>query len=109
MSELVPEVEDGYPTDATLECIQKWDCVGKEAKLALMKYISQAWWMPSFGWSQEDFVDDFGDAGVKYSLSTGGWSGNEDLIGAMQKNFLFWGLSWVQSRRGGHYIFEVTC
>jgi hypothetical protein len=25
----------------------------------------------------------------------------------MQKNDMMWHLNWVQSRRGGHYIFEL--
>lgn len=43
---------------------------------------------------------------IRYTFSTGGWSGNEDLIRAMEQNWMIWSLTWVQSRRGGHYIFE---
>lgn len=101
---LVPEVDDdGYPTEATEEVVQKWACIGKENKLALMDYVKKAWWMASWGWSEEDFEE-----GKRYQISTGGWSGNESLISALRGNFIFWSLSWVQSRRGGHYIFEVT-
>ena len=39
-------------------------------------------------------------------ISTGGWSGNEDLIGAMQNNAMLWIMTWVSSRRGGHYTFH---
>lgn len=38
--------------------------------------------------------------------STGGWSGNESIIGAMQKNRMVWNFLWEQSRRGGHYVFD---
>ena len=43
----------------------------------------------------------------RYYISTAGWSGNETIIRAMQKNIMMWQLNWVQSRRGGHYIFEL--
>jgi hypothetical protein len=43
----------------------------------------------------------------RYYISTAGWSGNESIIYAMQENNLMWSLNWVQSRRGGHYIFEL--
>jgi len=38
-------------------------------------------------------------------VSTGGWSGNEELIGAMRMNFILWSQWWWSSRRGGHYVF----
>jgi len=30
------------------------------------------------------------------------------IIRAMEENNSIWSLVWVQSRRGGHYIFEVS-
>ena len=42
-----------------------------------------------------------------FRISTGGWSGNESIIRAMERNGMMWHLNWVQSRRGGHYIFEI--
>jgi hypothetical protein len=97
-NKLEPEFdEDGYPTEDTLSAIEKWNCVGRQAKLDLLEYVRKAWRYPDY-FSIED--DD-------YHISTAGWSGNEDLIRAMRDNFLFWGMCWVQSRRGGHYIFEV--
>jgi hypothetical protein len=87
---------DGYPTDYALDKIANWcytDVVG------LMDFIKPIWMFAEQGyWHQ---------TGNEYSVSTGGWSGNEDIIRALQKNWLFWSTCWVQSRRGGHYIFEV--
>jgi hypothetical protein len=56
-------------------------------------------------WQWENY---FHQDGNKYALSTGGWSGNEDLIGALQENTLFWACCWESSCRGGHYEFEVA-
>lgn len=84
-----------YPKETELETIRTWyatDFTG------LMDYICHIWWMATWGFKIDR------DTGI-YHLSTGGWSGNEDIIRAMQDNFLWWSLHWVQSRRGGHYQF----
>jgi len=42
------------------------------------------------------------------ALVVGGWSGNESIIRALENNkHWIWTMNWVQSRRGGHYIFEL--
>lgn len=88
--------EDGYPTDAALERIREWDL---DDYRGLIAFVSELWWMPSFGWRVED---------GELHLSTGGWSGNESLIDAMQANkHLFWTMLWVSSIRGGHYVFDL--
>jgi hypothetical protein len=40
------------------------------------------------------------------SLITGGWSGNEDIIGAMQENVLLWTIHWKATVSGGLYVFK---
>jgi hypothetical protein len=40
-------------------------------------------------------------------LHTGGWSGNEDIVEALQNNTLFWMMWWWKTERGGHYYFEI--
>jgi len=82
-----------YPTDEFLEEIKKEELPEFHAFMAKIK---EQWEFADWGWSQE---------GNFYRISTGGWSGNEDIIGAMRSNFVFWSLYWCQSRRGGHYIF----
>jgi len=49
-----------------------------------------------------------GEEEFTLSLSTGGWSGNEDIIRALKKNFIFWSMYWQMNRRGGHYQFKIT-
>lgn len=92
-----------YPTEQALRAIAEWDG-DMPGWFALIK---MSWWSPEWGWREERSTDEITDAPLtRYRISTGGWSGNEDIIEAMQKS-LGWFFSWVQSRRGGHYIFEV--
>lgn len=98
---------DNYPTDEQLIKILEFDGAGGNLN-DWFALIYMPWWMPDWGWTcEEDVEDDNGFGVTRYHLSTGGWSGNEAIIGAMQDNWLAWGRCWVQSRRGGHYIFEV--
>ena len=72
--------------------------IKNKAVKELLEYVKSIWWEPGWGWKQ---------SGRKYWISTGGWSGNEELIGAMHNNFIFWSQCFVQHRRGGHYILEI--
>ena len=97
--------EDGYPTEAALVAIELWnfqDCKGWFA------FINSLWAHKSWGWCEGDKPDERNTDKTKYQydISTAGWSGNESLIAAMEKNFILWSTTWVQSRRGGHFIFE---
>jgi hypothetical protein len=88
--------DDGYPTEAALECVRKWSYKDPAGMLA---FVRSLWAYAECGyWSQQDAI---------YEVSTAGWSGNEDLIGAMRANRMFWTLCWLSSRRGGHYEFEI--
>ena len=88
-----------YPTDDDLQRVKDWPipCTTESAQ-AWFDFIKSVWWMPDWGWSQD---------GEVLSISTGGWSGNEDIIGAMMDNFIYWSLCWETSRRGGHYTFKL--
>lgn len=98
--------EDGYPTEDALELIEKWHF--NDAK-GWFDFIHSIWYMPDWGWGEgEDKHDFYKDRKVyRYDVSTSGWSGNESIIRAMERNSMMWHLNWVQSRRGGHYIFEL--
>ena len=98
--------EDGYyPTEAALEIIRIWHW--SDAR-GWFKFIREVWHLGSWGWSEGEETDklDEDKKAYVYNISTAGWSGNESIIHAMQKNMM-WHLNWVQSRRGGHYIFEL--
>jgi len=92
--------DEGYPNDLALDAIKnwKWDATDK-----LFEFMRELWkWADDGYWSQEDDGEK-----LIYKISTGGWSGNESLIDALEQNLTVWSFTWVQSRRGGHYIFEL--
>lgn len=103
--------EDGYPTEAALEKIEQWDY--KDGWTELLEFVCSLWLYSDFGyWDKEKNVTtidlpNYTVVADVYSMSTGGWSGNETIIGALRKNWMFWNFCWEQSKRGGHYIFHV--
>jgi hypothetical protein len=99
--------DDGYPTENALEIIRLWDWNDQKGWFDFIKSI---WWHPSWGWSEGEEPHEYQKDEIvyRYNISTGGWSGNESIIQAMEQNKnILWSLTWVQSRRGGHYIFEI--
>lgn len=84
-----------YPTEDELKKIEEWahtDGYGN-----LFEYIRPLW-------------EGYGRMTKKentYDLATGGWSGNEEIIGALKRNRLFWCVCWELSERGGHFIFNI--
>lgn len=99
--------DDGYPTETALDIIREWTFQMDEVKF--FEFIKSVWWMSDWGWKEGLEQGDWKDEQVyRYHISTGGWSGNEDIIRAFQENkYMMWHLTWIQSRRGGHYIFEL--
>lgn len=88
-----------YPCEADLQIIRDWtiekcalDCH------ELLAFVRQRWSYADWGWRQR---------GDTYHISTGGWSGNESLISALEQNLVFWAFCWQRSERGGHYVFHV--
>lgn len=90
----------GYPDEESLKQIKEWDVLAKgvEGLLDLIK--------DNTNWSDRQ-IELSGKNVIRYVYHTGGWSGNEDVIEAMRRNFLFWSISWWKSTRGGHYYFKI--
>ena len=86
--------EHGYPTEAELIEIREWPHTDIDGLIEFCQELTEAYGT----WTIE---------GRKAEFSTGGWSGNEDVLGAMADNSMFWAICWVSSRRGGHYEFEL--
>lgn len=95
-----PEMDsEGYPTEKTLKVIQNWNCNSNWQIRQLMDYVEKCW--------RHEFKINHGGTGSKrwFRTATHGWSGNELIIIHLQLNFLFWGLCWLESRRGGGFKF----
>jgi len=86
---------DGYPTDETLDVISSWDCTDF---YGLMEYIQQAWHWPEYCREVRPGL---------WRLVTGGWSGNEEIIGAIRCNAVWWLSYWLLSKRGGLHTFKA--
>lgn len=93
---------DGYPSEETLELIRNWDCNNSKD---IFEFIHQIWMFDM--WTETKKYNSLGEVTLhEYHISTGGWSGNESIIEALQKNFIFWMRYWYQTNKGGHYIFR---
>ena len=88
---------DGF-TAEDLKKIAEWDYKDLGG---LLEFVETIWWCPEWG-----FVRNEMPGGEWIELHTGGWSGNEQIIHALQQNFMFWGMCWARSERGGHYYFR---
>lgn len=99
----------GYPTEATLRIIRRWDIRTKADCEALLEFVGQAW--SDYGafrrMPRRRRRDDVGAPKRRWILVTGGWSGNESLIGALEANRLFMVLVWWSSARGGLHEFRT--
>lgn len=93
--------KNGYPENRELRKISKWKISRWSNLLDFIEYIRERWQYADVG-----YFDLKGKNTVKLRLSTGGWSGNESIISALEKNFIFWVMGWRRSDRGGHYFFE---
>ena len=82
-----------YPTDEELDRIRSWP--SRDLR-GLAEYVGSIWHWPDL-WEIR---------GHTVRAHTGGWSGNEEIIGALQTT-MFWLMCWQLSARGGHYDFML--
>jgi hypothetical protein len=85
-----------YPDEEILKLIETWN-IAKSGVMPLVNFIVDIW-----HWNDYVVLD-----GDNLELHTGGWSGNEDIINSLEKNWLFWSLTWVKSEKGGHHYFKI--
>lgn len=95
---------DGYPTEEAITRLGEWNVVAGGPLLTkatlddFLQLLESMWWRADWG---------FRRGKTRLWLSTGGWSGNEDVIATLRHTW-FWHLCWVVSRRGGHYTFDLA-
>lgn len=89
----------GDPTDDYLNAIE-------EAEHKDVIKLAEAAWNKNMGAITRS-KDEDGDTIVRFA--TGGWSSNEMIIRAMDRNRLFMAVRWISSHRGGcHRFFEES-
>ena len=97
----------GYPTEQELEMISNWDIRTTDDMVAFAEFVIEIWWMQyGLRWTKRRVKAKYGNDYYLLRLSTGGWSGNEDIIEAMRHN-IWWGLCFYSHLRGGHYEFHI--
>jgi hypothetical protein len=97
---------DGYPLSEDVKILRDWPF--EHGYRGLMKLLQETWWAEDWGFRDKGWVTNrYGRRVRRFRLSTGGWSGNEETIDELSRNFIFWSQCWVETRRGGHYLIEV--
>ena len=91
--------ENNYPDEASLKAIKEWDIL-KQGISGLLELITE-----NTNWADRQ-IHITGKKVIRFEYHTGGWSGNEDVIEALEQNS-FWFLFWQKSIRGGHYYFKI--
>ena len=107
MRSSAPEIiidSDGYPTEQSVAALEAWRPTSfDDAGLFVGWDLPEIWERTGYGTARVA-IDKDGQAHIFYS--TGGWSGNEELMGAVMGNFLC-SYHWNAHFSGGHYIFET--
>jgi hypothetical protein len=103
--------KDGYPTEDTINKISTWKIANKQDLLDLVDFANRAYHSHYGSWY---IIDDYKKLEPFYIepfkalvVHTGGWSGNEEIIVALEMNHIFWSLASVAQFRGGTYIFTL--
>ena len=113
---------DGYPSDETLDRIERWTVAQQRVPFGsrsasldgvrkCLDFVVEAW-DTRYGSVHRTLIDieqaflapTANETFIRFA--TGGWSGNESLIHALQRNWMVHGLTWVMSRRGGLHIYR---
>ncbi|MFA5247922.1 MAG: hypothetical protein WCX79_00615 [Candidatus Paceibacterota bacterium] len=84
-----------------LNYIETYDCIKNPEPCDLICMIKSMWAYADIGYFKYDKNT------RELELHTGGWSGNEEIISALEKNKVFWILYWQKTERGGHYYFNI--
>lgn len=101
------ECEEGYPTDESIERLEKHEFdLGGAKEFLTVDLPEIAKGISCLSVDTEETADDWGKPVTRIRYVTGGWSGAEDLIHAMLGHFLI-KYHHVMWQRGGLFVFEV--
>lgn len=91
---------DGYPTEELLDYISRLSPLEHDP-FEIAEYINECWhWNDMSRWLNRNPQEGC------WTISTGGWSGNESIIAALRKS-LWWMCYWYREERGGHFWFKI--
>lgn len=85
-----------YPDKIQLKTVKNWPLKTWHDYRNLALYVKSIWEYPEAATLK----------GNTFRLATVGWSGNEDIVGALYKNLAF-SFCWEMSKRGGLHIFKL--
>lgn len=92
-----PEFDaDGDITEDTLYTIKEW--TNEKGWSALINFIRDCY---NLNYGKIEYYKD------EIVFITGGWSNNERVLQAIESNYLFRGLFWKASYRGGKTVFQL--
>lgn len=100
---------DGTPTDETLAFIEQWE-VGdtglRDHVLAKVDFVIRAMDSTYGTVRHSQREDDCGQLVDAYEIVTGGWSNNEMLVSALNRNPAV-RVHWASWKRGGLFVYEI--
>lgn len=99
-------MENDYPTEEELQKIREWT-YEDNGFFALAEYVCNLWHFDDWATYRDWATDEYGRRYRELRLATAGWSGNESIISALDKNTMFNMLCWQSSHRGGLHIYHV--
>jgi hypothetical protein len=86
-----------YPGEEDIKKIKEWPLKTWQDYRDLANFVMRIWEYPDYATLK----------GRTLRLVTGGWSGNESIIGAIERNRNFSLVCWEMSRRGGLHIYKL--
>ena len=92
---------DGYPTEEYLDFIRGYDFLFEDVR-PFLDILRDGWAYRDWGFKFRRKYKDH----QTLELHTAGWSGNEEVIGALKETYFFT-LYWEKTHRGGHYYFKI--
>lgn len=97
----------GYPTDETLEAIEKWPITSQADCAKLLEFVEKTL-HPVYGVIRKKLGTNILNEPIRmYELATGGWPGNESIVSSLERNFAFHAFCWESDHRGGLHVFHV--
>jgi hypothetical protein len=96
---------DGYPTEEWLEFIRNYTPSQELPILKFVELLEEGWYFAPWGFT----LKRKNKGKQKLLLSTGGWSGNEEIVESILSNLNLaaFHIRYKSWKAGGHHEFEI--